>query len=81
MTLAVPDHQEINGKVKVIWRMLRTIAHYLMVHAIVLEAYIHFTIIYTIDTIFMVLQIKDLINENCGLTTPFKLATIKKPSV
>ena len=42
LTLADPEHQEINGPVKVTWRLLRTIVHYLMVHARVLEAYIHF---------------------------------------
>ena len=33
LTLAAPEHQEMNGQVEVTWRMLRTIAHSLMVHA------------------------------------------------
>ena len=33
LTLAASEHQEMNGKVEVTWRMLRTVAHYLMVHA------------------------------------------------
>ena len=45
-TLALPEHQEINGQVKVIWIMLRTISKYLMVHARVSEAYIHFSLMY-----------------------------------
>ena len=61
--------------------MLRTVAHYLMVHARVLEVYFHFALMYTTDHIFMVLPIKDLINEDGDPTTPNKLATGKKPSV
>ena len=33
LTLAAPEHQEMNGKVEVTWRTLRTISHSLMVHA------------------------------------------------
>ena len=42
LTLASPEYQEMNEQVKVTWRMLRTIEHSLMVHARVLEAYVHF---------------------------------------
>ena len=80
LTLADPEHLEINGKVKFIWRTLRTIAHLLMVNARVLEAYIHFASMYTTDHILPVLAIKDLINEDGNPTTPFKLATGTKPS-
>ena len=52
-----------------------------MVHAIVLEAYIHFALMYTTYHIFTILQIKDLINEDADLTMPFQLATCTKPSV
>ena len=52
-----------------------------MVHAIVLEAYNHFALMYTADRIFPVLPIKDLINEYGDPTTPSKLATGTKPSV
>ena len=52
-----------------------------MVHDRVLEAYIHFALMYTEDQIFTVLPIKDLINEDGNPTTPFKLATGKKPPV
>ena len=75
MALAAPEHQEINGQAEVTWRMLRTIAHFLMVHAIFSEAYIHFSLMYTIDQIFLVLLIKDLINEDGDPTAPYKLAT------
>ena len=40
--LAAPEHQEMNGQIGVTWRTLRTVAQSLMVHARVLEAYIHF---------------------------------------
>ena len=60
---------------------MRTIAQYLRVHARVLEAYIHFTLMYTTYHIFPVLQMKDLINEDSEPTTPFKLETGTKPSV
>ena len=81
MTLAAPEHQEMNGQVEVKWRTLRTIAHYLMVHARVSEAYIHFAFMYTTDHILPFLPIKDMINKDDDLTTPFKLETGTKPSV
>ena len=62
LTLAVPEHQEMNGQVEVTQRTLRTVVHSLMVHARVLEAYVHFTLMYTTDHIFTVIPIKDLIN-------------------
>ena len=46
-----------------------------------LEAYINFVLMYTTDHIFLVLQIKYLINKCSEPATPFKLATGKKPSV
>ena len=52
-----------------------------MVHSIFLEAYIHFVLMYTADHIFPVLPIKDLINEDGELTTPFKVAKGTKPSI
>ena len=78
LTLAAPEHQEMNRQVKVTWRSLRTITHSLMVHGRVLEAYIHFSLMYMKDHIFPVLPIKDMIKEDSDLTTPFKLATGKK---
>ena len=81
LTLASSEHQEMNGKVEVVWRMLRTIAHSLMIHATVLEAYINFSLMYTTDHIFLVLPIKYLINEDGDSTTPYKLATDTKHSV
>ena len=63
------------------WRTLCTIAHALMVHAGVSEAYIHFALMYTTYHIFLVLPIKDLIKKYGDLTTPYKLATGTKPSV
>ena len=52
-----------------------------MIHARVSESYIHFLLMYTIDHIFPVLPIKDLINKDGDPTTPFKLAASIKPSV
>ena len=43
LMLEAPEHQEMNGQVEVTRRILRTVAHSLMVHARVLEAYFHFT--------------------------------------
>ena len=71
----------MNGQVRVIWRALRIVAHYFMVHARVSEAYIHFALMYTTDHIFTVLLIKDLRNKDGDPTTPQKLATVTKPSV
>ena len=39
LTLVALEHQEMNGKVEVTWRTLRTVAHDLMVHARVQEVY------------------------------------------
>ena len=75
LTLVAPEHQEMNGQVEVTRRTLRTMEKSLMVHARVLEAYIHLALMHTIDNIFPVLQIKDLINEDRDPTRPFKLAT------
>ena len=52
-----------------------------MVHARVLEAYIHFELMYTTDHIFTVLPIRDLIKEDGDPTTPHKIATGMKPPV
>ena len=79
--LASTEHQEMNEQVKVTWRTLRTIARSLMVHAQFLEAYIHFTFMYTADHILPVLPIKYLINEYGEPTTTFKLFTDTKPSI
>ena len=65
---AALEHQEMNRQVEVTWRMLRTITHSLMVHVRVSVAYIHFILIYTEDHIFLILTIKDLINEDGKLT-------------
>ena len=62
-------------------KTLRTVAHSLMVHSRVSEAYIHFALMYTTYHIFPVLPIKDLINEDGDPATPHKLATGTKPSV
>ena len=69
LTLAAPEHQEMNGQVEVTWRTLSTVAHALIVHARVPEVYVHFAII------------KYLINEDGNPTTPLKLSTGTKPSV
>ena len=81
MTLAAPEHPDMNGQVEVTWRTLRTISHSLMVHARVSEAYFYFALMYTTDHIFPVLPIKDLINEDGDPTTPHKLETGMIPSV
>ena len=52
LKLAAPEHQEMKMQVEVKCRTFRMIAHSLMVHARVLEVYIHFELIYTADIIF-----------------------------
>ena len=64
-----------------IWRTLRTVAHFLILHARVTELYVHFALMYTTDHIFLVITIKYLINEYGDPTTPHKLAIGTKPSV
>ena len=63
------------------WRTLRTIAHSLMVHTMVSEAYIHLTLMYTEYHIFPVLPIKYPIKKYGEPTTPFKSTTGAKPSL
>ena len=79
LKLSAPEHQEMKGQVKVTRRTLRKIIHSLMVHAQVLEAYIHLALMYIVDYISPVLPIKELIKKDGNLTTPFKLATGMKP--
>ena len=79
--LAAQEHQEMNEQVKVTRRSLRTIAHTIIVHDIVSEAYIHFALMYMTDHILPVLPIKNLINEDGDPTMPFKHTTGTKPSV
>ena len=62
LTIAEPEHQEMNGQVEGTWRTLRTIAHSLIVHARFLEVYVHFLLMYTTDHIFPVLPIKYILN-------------------
>ena len=81
LTLAAPEHQDMNRQVEVTWRTLHTVAHSLMVHARFPEVYVHFALMYTTDHIFLVLPIKDIINKDGDPTTPHKLATGMKPSV
>ena len=81
MKLAAPENQEMNGQVEVTWRTFCKIAHYLMVHARVSEAYIHFVLMYTTDHLFPVLSIKCMINEYGDPTTQYKLARGTKPLV
>ena len=63
------------------WITLPTIAHYLMVHARISEAYINFALMYRTYHILPVIPIKYLINEDGDPTTPYKLETCTKPSV
>ena len=81
LTLASTEHQDMNEQVEITWRVLRTVANSLMVHARVPEVYVHFTLMYALDHIFPVLPIKDIINEDGDPTTPHKLATGTKPSM
>ena len=71
----------MNGQVEVTSRTLRTVEHSIMVHAIVLEIYVHFTLMYTTDHIFPVPPIKYVRNRDGNQTTTHKLATGTKPSV
>ena len=71
----------MNGKVEVTRRTLCTIAHSLVVHTQVLEAYIHSTFMYTEDNILPVLAIKYFINKDVDPATPFKIETGIKPSI
>ena len=75
LMLAAPEHQEMNIQFEVTWRTLHTIAHYLMVNARVLKAYIHYAFMYMTDNIIPILSIKDLTNEDGNSTTPYKRST------
>ena len=62
LALAAPDHQEINGQVKVTWRTVQTITYSVMVHARVSNEYIHLILIYMTAHIFPIVPIKHLVN-------------------
>ena len=81
LVLEAPEHQEMNGQVKVTWRTFRTIAHSLIVYARVLEAYIHFSLMYTVDHIFPVLPIKDLQTNTAIRPCHLNLLSGTKPYV
>ena len=68
-------------KVEVTWWNLRTIAHSIVLHALVLDKYINFTLMHTNHHIYPVLPINHLVKQYGKPTTPHKLATGKKPSV
>ena len=71
---AESDHQEMNGQVEVPWQTFWAIAHPIIVHALVYAWYIDFSLIYTIDNIFSVLPIKNLVNQDGEPTMAHKLA-------
>ena len=71
----------MNGRAKVTWIMLCAISHSGMVHARVLEAYIHFSLMYTEYHTFPALHTKDLINGDGDPNTPFKLVTSMKSAI
>ena len=52
-----------------------------MVHTRVSDKYIHFSLMYATDHIFLVLPIKHLVNQDSETTTPHKLETGTKPSI
>ena len=52
-----------------------------MVHSRVPEVYVHFALMYATYHIFLVLPMKELINEDGDPTTPRKMATGMKPSL
>ena len=62
------------------WRTLQTIVHSIMVHAQVLGEYIHFSLMYTTDHIFPVIEIKHLVNKDDEPTKTKKLTTGTRPS-
>ena len=76
--LAALKHQEMIGQVEETQRTLLKIAHSLMVHAKVLEAYTNIALMYTSYYILPVLPIKDLINEDDNKTTPLNLRQLQK---
>ena len=75
MTLAAPEHQETGGQVKV------TIAHSRMVHVRLLEAYIHFTLIYTTDHFLPVLPIHYLMKKTARQPLHLNVAIDTKPLI
>ena len=81
LALAAPEHQEINGQVKVVWQALQNISHSIMVHAQVSEKYIHLALMYTIGNISPVLPIKHLVNQDSEPNMSHKLSSSTKHSV
>ena len=81
LTLAAPEHQEMNGMAEVTWRTIRSIAHSLMVFARVNDDYTHHALIFAAHHIIPVLPLKDLVNEQGDPVTPIELMTNKKAMI
>ena len=81
LSLAAPDHQEMNSQVEATWRKLRTITLSIMVHTRVSDEYLHFALMYMTDHIFPVIRTKHLVNQYGEPITPRKMETGTKPLV
>ena len=81
LSIAAPEHQEMNGLSEVTWRQIRTIAHSLMVFARVDDSFMHHALIYAAHVIFPALPLRDLVNEKGAQATPTELMTLRKARV
>ena len=69
LTLAAPEHQEMNGIVESTWKNIRTIAHAQLNFGRVEESLTHFALIHAAHVIVPVLPLRDLVNEDGEQTT------------
>ena len=81
LTLAAPEHQEMNNIAESTWKNIRTIAHSQINFGRVEEKFTHFALINAAHVIMPVLPLKDLVNESGEQTTSIKLMTGNKARI
>ena len=81
LSLVPSYHLDIIGPIELTRPTLQTIAHSIILHALVSDKYIKISLIYTTHHLFIVIPIKHLVNQDGEPTAPHKLATGTKPSV
>ena len=81
LTLAAPQHQEMNSIAEAMWKLICTTAHSLMVFARVEERFTDFALLYAAHEIIPALPLRDLVDDSGETTTPTFLMTGKKAHI
>ena len=81
LTIAAPEHQEMNNIAESTGKNINTIAHSQMNFERVEEKFNHFALINTAHVIMPVLPLRDLVNESGKQTTLVELMTGNKARI